>query len=151
MTWSRPLLPFTDSRPPSRPTEQGLRPIQLRPPKIGQDATSRGKPAADGQQWLLCGICAARITHQDQTVSINDRHQHVFFNPDGIVFEIRCFQTAHGTVLHDQPSTEFTWFPGYSWQIALCGTCKTHLGWRFAKEPVAHTFFGLIASRLLEL
>lgn len=138
--------------PPGRPTEQRLRPIQLRRSPTGQQATPspQEEPAPEERQWLLCSACTSRVTPQDQAVSVNGRHGHAFFNPAGIAFEIRCFQTAPGTVPQDRPSTDFTWFPGYSWQIVLCGTCRTHLGWRFAGEGAAHAFFGLIASRLID-
>lgn len=78
-------------------------------------------------------------------MTINDRHEHAFFNPAGIAFEIRCFCRAPGAVPHGNPSAEFTWFPAYRWQVALCATCRTHLGWLFTNGG---SFYGLIATRL---
>lgn len=44
-----------------------------------------------------------------------------------------------------EASAEFTWFPGYQWQIVLCTVCRSHLGWLFSADQA---FFGLIANRL---
>ena len=99
---------------------------------------------------MFCRVCLTRITAAEQGISINGRHLHAFFNPAGIAFEIRCFRSAAGTVGHGPMSAEFTWFSGYSWQIALCKVCQTHLGWRFVASSASHEFYGLIVSRLLE-
>jgi hypothetical protein len=42
-------------------------------------------------------------------------------------------RVAAGNVwLQGRPTTEWSWFEGYSWQICVCATCGEHLGWRFA-------------------
>jgi len=42
-------------------------------------------------------------------------------------------RVAHASVwLQGRPTTEFSWFEGYSWQVAVCSECGEHLGWRFA-------------------
>ena len=78
-------------------------------------------------------------------MTVNGRHEHAFFNPAGIAFEIRCFHAAPGTALHGAASAEFTWFAGYRWRIALCATCHTHIGWLFTGDDL---FYGLIAHQL---
>jgi len=98
---------------------------------------------------LYCRACSARITDQKQAITVNGRHQHAFFNPAGIAFEIRCFQTAAGVFPIEAPSSDFSWFPDFSWQVAVCLNCQAHLGWRFVNDTDGHTFYGLIASRLL--
>lgn len=30
------------------------------------------------------------------------------------------------------PSAEYSWFPGYTWTVALCANCMVHVGWRYA-------------------
>lgn len=94
---------------------------------------------------IECAICGAVITHQDQALAINNRHQHAFFNPAGIAFELRLFRRAPGVSPQGEASADFTWFPGYQWQIVLCTVCRSHLGWLFSADQ---TFFGLIANRL---
>jgi len=86
------------------------------------------------------------VSHRRQAVAINGRHEHAFFNPAGIAFEIRCFRQAPGTETQGDPTSDFSWFAGYRWQIALCTTCHTHLGWLFTGSG---SFYGLIASRLI--
>ena len=34
-------------------------------------------------------------------------------------------------LLHGLPTTDWSWFEGYSWQIAVCARCYAHLGWRY--------------------
>jgi len=102
----------------------------------------------DEDKALYCRACSARITDPNQSIAINGRHQHAFFNPAGIAFEIRCFQTAPGVLPLEAPSKDFSWFPGFSWQIAICLSCQVHLGWRFVSDTANQAFYGLIASRL---
>ena len=75
-------------------------------------------------------------------------HEHVFFNPSGLAFTIRCFRQAPGCLVQGAATDAFTWFAGYHWRLALCKRCLTHLGWRF--ETRDDRFFALISDRLLE-
>jgi len=117
---------------------------------------SKGRPQSgpedalkhDGDRPLLCRVCSAPITKPKEAISKNGLHKHVFFNPTGITFELRCFQRAKGCSLQGEPTTAFTWFEGYSWQYAICSTCLTHLGWRFQSDD--DYFWGLIGNRLVE-
>ena len=144
-------MPFIATKPPRQRNRRFLRPIQLRPAQVDASTAPQEQSADDEQQGLLCSTCRSLITREDQAISINGRHQHAFFNPAGITFEIRCFQSAPGAALQGTASTEFSWFAGHAWQIALCATCHTHLGWRFVGQSVSSEFYGLIASRLLSL
>jgi hypothetical protein len=112
-----------------------------RPP----DSRSDGSPDEHDDQAIRCSVCEAAITGHRESVTIDNRHEHAFFNPAGIAFEIRCFRRAPGAVALGTPSSDFTWFPPYRWQVALCATCQTHLGWLFTNGG---SFYGLIAARL---
>lgn len=51
----------------------------------------------------------------------------------------------------DVPSTEFSWFPGYAWQIALCKRCQIHIGWRFTStnpNMVPRIFYALAGKSI---
>lgn len=100
----------------------------------------------DEQPWLHCRTCGQAIVQQSARVSVNGMHQHVFFNPAGLVFEIGCFENAPGCFCQGQPRTDFTWFPEYAWHFALCTRCGSHLGWRY--EKARQGFFGLILTQL---
>jgi len=140
------LSPITRKRPCRATIDRHWCRIDLSP-KPERPPASRSDEAAEQpiDQAIRCAVCSAVITHHNQALQINNRHEHTFFNPAGITFELRCFRQAPGGSPHGEPSAEFTWFPGYRWQIVLCATCRTHLGWLFTGTQ---SFFGLITNRL---
>jgi hypothetical protein len=95
---------------------------------------------------VFCRGCSHQITHAQKVFSVNGSQTHTFFNPAGIVFEIICFTEAPGCVLQGEASSEFAWFPGHTWRLAICGSCFTHLGWFF--EFGDSSFYGLIVKKL---
>lgn len=101
-----------------------------------------GKGAA-----LVCARCRARITHQSARTEVNGKHEHYFVNPHGFDYQIGCFSKAEGCISHGKTSGEFSWFPGYVWQIDYCRSCSWHLGWMF-RSP-RHFFHGLIVDRVV--
>ncbi|MDX9834146.1 MAG: cereblon family protein [Desulfobulbus sp.] len=116
-------------------------PLTAQVPASHPDATSR----QPDDSYLLCAACNAVITTPDQAVQIYGRHGRAFFNPAGIAYELRCFRNAPGVSAEGAPTSEFSWFPGCCWQIALCAACRTHLGWLFTG---AESFAALISSRI---
>ncbi|WP_291323465.1 cereblon family protein [Desulfonatronospira sp.] len=97
---------------------------------------------------LLCYGCMSRITSQDAGINVNGSHRHVFVNPHGLFFEIGCFSWAVNCLGTGPSTEEFSWFPGYAWQIAVCVSCLMHLGWRY-EAPDTGGFYGLIMDRLI--
>lgn len=97
---------------------------------------------------LNCRYCRYRITHPDERTEISQRHLHTFVNPHGLTYRIGCFASAPGARAQGEATELWTWFPGYRWQIAICGSCGVHLGWRYGAGEVV--FFGLIVDRLVE-
>lgn len=77
-----------------------------------------------------------------------------YCNPAGYIHETL---TVHKTLddaakIVDRPSTEFSWFPGYAWQIAVCKRCSSHIGWKFiavTKNLKPRTFYGLSCKSLV--
>ncbi|MDY6823922.1 MAG: cereblon family protein [Thermodesulfobacteriota bacterium] len=96
---------------------------------------------------LLCRQCRQPITTPEHRIVVNNYHCHTFANPGGIVFDVGCFQRAPGCGHTGAPTDEFTWFPGYKWQIAVCGGCLLHMGWRFTSP--AGEFHALILDNLV--
>ena len=108
----------------------------------------RRQQAVNPIEAICCRACGSVVTGKDMKIQVSGRHAHTFFNPAGIVFELGCFRDAPGCLVVVFPSSEFTWFPGHLWRIALCRRCRIHLGWLFAME--GSTFYGLILSKLRE-
>lgn len=99
-------------------------------------------------EFLRCTKCRHPISRKTDRIAINEQHQHVFANPHGYIYQIGCFAQAPGCVTSGEASSHFSWFPGYTWQFALCSQCLTLLGWAFRSQ--GSLFFGLIVDRLTE-
>ncbi len=113
------------------------------------ETKTRTKPSAKPEEEkLFCKNCGHWITSGPWRISVHSSHQHIFFNPAGVIYKIGCFREAPGTQIIGVPSNEFTWFHGHVWQVALCQECRTHLGWLFTGEKISNAFFGLILPKL---
>lgn len=106
-------------------------------------------PAHKANDRLLCAACGAGITRERFATERRGKHSHTLFNPAGHVFIVRCFSEAEGLGLLGRPSRDFTWFPGTSWQIALCLDCAAHIGWHYIVDDGGDRFFGLIRQALV--
>jgi hypothetical protein len=95
-----------------------------------QSEIARGTTIA-GDDALRCAVCGHRITERAYRSEMAGAHEHVFVNPAGFTFRIGCFVAAPGCKYAGETSEAFSWFPGWSWQIAICGSCRTHVGWIF--------------------
>lgn len=126
-------------RPPKERTSGAL------PAVLPDDQTEEKIP--DTGDHVLCRQCRHPITLLSEQISVQGSHRHTFANPHGIVFEIGCFGSAGGCAYTGPASDEFTWFAGFSWKIAVCGRCLTHLGWLFTSTGFSR-FHGLILDRL---
>jgi hypothetical protein len=98
------------------------------------------------EKKISCIYCNNLITRQNCQIKKNQSHKHTFPNPHGIVFEIGCFNEAVGCSALKRSSTEFSWFSGYSWRIAVCSSCLNHLGWLFTSN--SNSFFGIILEKI---
>ncbi len=108
------------------------------------------RPVREGEERLIrCAACGLGLAQVTARVQIGGRHAHVFANPAGLVFEIGCFRGVFGARGEGPFMAEFSWFPGHSWQVAICRSCEAHLGWRFSSLE-GFRFWGLILSRLAE-
>jgi hypothetical protein len=105
------------------------------------------RPAGEDEEVLLCRRCRNVVTAPAEKIDVNGAHCHGFTNPHGLFFELGCFRHAPGCAYSSDASWEFTWFPGYSWRIAVCRACMGHLGWLFTSD--SRRFTGLILSELV--
>lgn len=106
---------------------------------------SHGTTASDDEA-LRCIACGHRITDRAYCSEMNGAHEHTFVNPGGIVHHIGCFVAAPGASHIGSTEQAFTWFPGWSWQVAVCGNCRAHVGWIFRCGGAQ--FHGLILKML---
>ena len=103
---------------------------------------------SDNGEHIRCRQCHLIITRKTEQIEVNGAHHHVCTNPHGVVFEIGCFKTAEGCSPVGPSSNEWSWFPGFSWKVAVCRRCLIHLGWLFA-SPAPNRFYGFILNRLI--
>ena len=108
-----------------------------------------GREVGDDRGRLLaCAGCLQPVTTSAARIQVGGAHEHRFTNPHGFRFHIGCFSTAAGCSATSEPSTAFTWFPGYAWRVEACSRCGAHLGWLFGSAE--RSFHGLILDRLAE-
>ena len=113
-----------------------------------QQATPKETDNFGKKGFLRCAVCHYPITRRIDRIEVNEKHRHVFANPHGYIYQIGCFAQAQGCVIIGEETSHFSWFPGYSWQISLCGQCLTLLGWAFRSSE--SLFFGLILDKLTD-
>lgn len=80
---------------------------------------------------IVCARCGRRITHRGARIEVSGKHEHVHMNAHGYVHRVGCFREADGARAVSAPTREWTWFPGYAWQLGACVVCGAHVGWRF--------------------
>lgn len=129
--------------------------VRLDRPVAPAPAAIVAAPAADdatldrsrGPAELVCAACRRRITDDDHRIAVAGAHEYTFVNPGGFVHRLGCFGVATGLSFFGATETAFSWFPGFSWQLAHCATCATHLGWIY--RCAGDSFHGLLLARLV--
>lgn len=91
---------------------------------------------------LRCVVCEHVISERAYRTEMSGAHEHTFVNPHGIVHRIGCFAAAPGAAPVGPTEAAFSWFPGWTWQVACCGRCRAHVGWVF--RCAGQQFHGLI-------
>ena len=120
--------------------EQGQQTLD---PKLKEIIDSAEKPK---EGYVFCAACSHPIAHVDDRIAVEGSHDHVFTNPHDVTYHLGCYAQASGCSIHGPPYAADTWFPGFVWRLAQCGSCRAHLGWSF--ENVDENFFGLILENL---
>ncbi|KAJ2945064.1 hypothetical protein O0L34_g9122 [Tuta absoluta] len=81
---------------------------------------------------LCCATCANEIARRDHIFAMSSEGVHSnYTNLGGYMHDIVTVSRAVNTELTGAPSSEYSWFPGYTWTIAVCSACMAHVGWRF--------------------
>lgn len=103
---------------------------------------------------IRCKNCKNVVARRsDMVVMSSDGPLGMYVNKYGYVHETLTIAKARGLILQGRPETLHSWFPGYSWTIADCSFCETHMGWLFkALKKGLHPrqFWGLRRSQLAE-
>ena len=129
-----------------------LRQPDDRRPAPGEDGFVDEESSAAEPGWdekLLCRECGQMITSPAERTAVQGSCEHTFANPAGILYQIGCFRTVRGCSYVGPATQEWSWFQGYSWRVAVCSRCLTHMGWRYQSFH-APEFHGLILSRLVQ-
>ncbi|KAL6614538.1 hypothetical protein ACP70R_036808 [Stipagrostis hirtigluma subsp. patula] len=79
---------------------------------------------------IRCRNCLALIARRSDMVS-SDGPIGTYIKPRDCVKEIITVYNATGLALRGDPSKAYSWFPGYTWTIALCAACESNVGWLF--------------------
>jgi len=93
-----------------------------------------------------CAACGREIAFDRDRIPLEGAPSRAFVNPAGVEYVIAGFREASGCAGAGEPSSYWSWFDGFSWQVALCSGCGVHLGWSFTSE--AERFYGLVLDRL---
>lgn len=99
------------------------------------------------QRNLICARCEEPVTKVSEKVNIFGRHDHAF-HLYGEMVRLGCFGNAPGCMGVQGISNGYSWFRGYSWQIQVCNTCYTQLGWKYMSGN--DRFYGLMFRMLRE-
>jgi hypothetical protein len=128
-----------------------IRAYESSKPRWSKERHERREPdASDGDRGveIVCARCGQRITDAGERTERSGLHVHSQINPHGFIWEFGCWRSAPGCAATGEPTSEFSWFAGYRWQIGSCRGCDLHLGWLFAGD--SDRFWGLIVDRLVE-
>jgi hypothetical protein len=112
-----------------------------------EEVSDERQDAARGER-LCCKACGHAITHAAAKTNINGQHLHARVNPAGVLFAFGAFRAAPGAFTYGDRTSAYSWFPGYTWQLTVCGRCEGHLGWYFTGD--GPEFFGLVLEKLVE-
>ncbi|XP_012543838.1 protein cereblon isoform X2 [Bombyx mori] len=80
---------------------------------------------------LCCGSCGGEVAQREHVFPMSSHGVHSnYTNPGGYVHGVVTVTRARAAP-GGPPSADYSWFPGYSWTVALCRDCRAHVGWRF--------------------
>jgi hypothetical protein len=115
-----------------------------------RDRRSSPAPVKDGVandlHPLVCVVCGHHISDDANRIEMAGAHEHTFVNPGGYVHDIGCFNAAPGCVYLGATESAFSWFPGWTWQVAACAQCRAHVGWIYRSNGAQ--FHGLLVAAL---
>ncbi|CAH0663825.1 unnamed protein product [Chilo suppressalis] len=101
---------------------------------------------------LCCASCLTDIARREHVFAMSSDGLHSnYTNLGGFVHDVVTVSRAHNISLEGGASHEYSWFPGYTWSIALCRLCAAHVGWRFdamKRRLRPQQFYGLCRNQV---
>jgi len=123
-------------------------------PEQTPSSTIQHETVEQPREPLVCASCNQEVSDTGAIFTVaSERATRVFANPYGHLHEIMTLLYAHSVTVVGPPTTAFTWYPGYAWEVTYCGQCKTHLGWSFgamAPDAEPSRFWGLLKKALVQ-
>ncbi|XP_053675288.1 protein cereblon [Anopheles nili] len=110
--------------------------------------------ALDRMWYFICKRCESEIANYNDMFAMSKQGiQTSYCNPAGYVHDtLTVHKTKENSTLPvERPSTNFSWFPGYAWQIIVCANCRQPLGWKFVAEKknvLPKSFYGLSGTNI---
>ncbi|XP_022853401.1 uncharacterized protein LOC111374874 [Olea europaea var. sylvestris] len=102
---------------------------------------------------IRCKICQALFAKRSDILVISTEGPlGAYVNAFGFVYEIMTLRKAQGIAIVGVPVRDYSWFPGYVWQVTQCMSCGYSTGWFFTalkKETRPFTFWGVTTSQIL--
>jgi len=119
-----------------------------KPRSAATDPDTRTETATKRQREpIRCRRCSQELSTTEALFAMQgERVERVFSNPHGFLHEVLTLSHAQALRVVGPPTTEFTWFPGYAWEMAFCDNCQSHVGWHFVavhSEATPEQFWGL--------
>ncbi len=92
----------------------------------------------DRETIIRCKCCASALSPMRNIFTVKGAEGTTgnYINEHGIVHQtvtLREVDPKVSVVCVGRPETKDSWFPSYSWQIAYCYVCSSHLGWKFRR------------------
>ena len=117
------------------------------------EGAQQGQTTSAPERVFRCARCEAEISKPKHLFGMRSAsHTQVFPNPYGHMRVILTLKEARGLIYISEATSEFTWFAGYSWRVACCAGCQSHLGWLFeaVEDHSPRRFYGLLKEALSE-
>lgn len=107
------------------------------------------------QKHVACNRCQNKLGLMNNAFTVRSAGGVTgnYVNEHGVVHQtITIREVNEGSVLcYGEPCEKDSWFPGYSWTIACCSACFSHVGWKFLrvrdeKELIEEYFWGIAGN-----
>ena len=90
------------------------------------------------QSEVCCGLCGSPLASVSKIFCVGGAEgtTSAYVNGHGFIHQITTLRDViqeDAVSFRESPSTENSYFPGYSWWITGCNRCGSMLGWKFQK------------------